>query len=106
MLYIGTIATGSAAAIYTVPFPSPGIPSSGNNATIAFVRVVNESGSAQTFTLYITIGNNTVALTPVDTQLPIGSLWDDLPIFQIPPGAVLSAIASATNVRYSVNAVL
>lgn len=106
MLFIGTIATGSAAAIYTSPFPTPGIPSSGNNANIEFVRVVNESGSAQTFTVYVTIGNNTVALTPIDTQLPIGALWDDLPVFQIPPGATLKAVASATGVSFAVNAML
>lgn len=106
MLYIGTIATGAAAEIYSAPFPTPGIPSSGNSASIEFVRVVNESGSAQTFTLYVTIGSNTVPLTPVDTQLPIGALWDDLPVFQIPAGATLSAVASATGVKFSVNSVI
>lgn len=106
MLHLGEIATGAPEVIYTAPTPTPGIPNSGNNASIQFVRVVNESGSAQTFTLYVTVGNNTTALTPIDTQLPIGSLWDDLPIFEIPPGATLSAVASATGVKFSVNAVI
>lgn len=106
MLFIGELATGSPAAIYTAPEPNPGIPNSGNNATIQFVRVVNESGVARTFTLYVNIGNNRSALTPIDTQLPIGALWDDLPTFEIPPSATLSAVASGASVKFSVNAVI
>lgn len=106
MLYIGAVPTGAAAQIYAVPLPSPGIPNSGNNATIDFIRVVNESGSAQTFTLYVTINGTAVALTPVNTQLPVGALWDDIPVFQLPPGAILSSIASATGVNFSLNATL
>lgn len=106
MLHIGEIATSAPATIYTAPTPTPGIPNSGNNASIQFVRVVNESGSEQTFTLYVTVGNNTSALTPIDTQLPIGALWDDLPSFEIPPSATLSAVASGGGVTFAVNATL
>jgi len=104
MLYTGEVATGAAATIYTAPAPTPGIPDSGSPVVINFVRVVNQSGAARTFTLYCNITGTDVALTPIDTQLPIGSLWDDLPVFLIPARATLKATASAANVFFSVNA--
>lgn len=104
MLYTGEVATGAAAAIYTAPLPTPGIDKSGSNVVINFVRIVNESGAAITFTLYSNISGTDRALTPIDTQLPTGSLWDDLPVFEIPKGSTLKAIASATGVSFSVNA--
>ncbi len=42
----------------------------------------------------------------LDVSDDLGALWDDLPVFQIPAGATLSAVASATNVKFSVNATL
>lgn len=72
MIYNGEIPT-VAAAIYTVPSPTPGVPSSGSNATIDFFRIVNESGVERTFTIWLVVDGNPRAITPVGTILPVGA---------------------------------
>ena len=102
MIYNGLIPTVQG-AIHTIPKATPGIPGSGRSYTVNFFRVVNNSGAARTFTLYLNVNGTAKPITPVSTQLPIGAAWDDVPTFQLPPGATIEAIADATNVAWSVN---
>jgi len=105
MLFNGEIPT-SVGTIYTAPLPTPGITRSGANVEIDFFRIVNESGVARTFTIYVSIDGTRRAITPIDTQLPIGAAFDDLPVFQIPPGALIEADADGASVSWSINAVV
>ena len=105
MLFNGELDT-SVATIYTAPLPTPGIPNSGGNVLIDFFRIVNESAAARTFTIYTNVNGTRRALTPIATQLPIGAAFDDLPVFQIPPGALIEADADAAGVSWSINAVI
>jgi len=105
MLYNGELDT-SIATIYTAPAPTPGITRSGGNVEVDFFRIVNESGAARTFTIYTNVNGTRRALTPIDTQLPIGAAYDDLPVFQIPPTALIEADADAAGVSWSLNAVI
>jgi len=90
-------------AIHTVPQPSPGIPGSGNPVTVNLFRVVNNSGAARTFTLFLNLNGTAQPITCPNTELPIGALWDDLPTIQLPSGASIEAVASGINVAWSVN---
>lgn len=90
--------------LYTVPTPTPGQPNSGQPQTINFFRVVNESGAVRTFTLYLNVLGTNRAITPIDTQLPIGAAFDDVPVFQMPPGGIIAGEASGADVSWTINA--
>ncbi len=105
MIFNGEIPT-TVGAIYTVPLPTPGIPRSGSNATIDFFRIVNESGAERTFTIWLTVNETARAITPIDTVLPIGAAYDDVPVFQMPSGGIISADADGTGVSWTINSVL
>ena len=105
MLFNGELPT-SVGTIYQAPLPTPGITRSGANVKIDFFRVVNESGVARTFTIFINLDGTRRALTPISTQLPIGAAFDDLPVFQLPPGALIDGVADAAGVSWSINAVI
>lgn len=94
----------SPATLYTVPVATPGVPNSGAPETINLFRVVNESGVARTFTIWLSTHGAPHAVTPVDTQLPIGAAYDDLPTFQLPPGGLIIGVASGVGVSWTVNA--
>lgn len=97
MIYNGEIET-TRAAVYTVP-PNT------NGQEVTLMRVVNESGAARTFTIFLNVTGTVRAVTPVDTELPIGACFDDLPVFQIPPNAKIEAIADAAGVSWTINSV-
>jgi hypothetical protein len=103
MLYNGEIDT-TTAAIYTAPLPTPGIPFSGSPVEINFFRIVNESATARTFTIWVNANGTDRALTPIDTKLSEGAAYDDVPVFKIPPGAQIRAVADAAGVSWSINA--
>lgn len=103
MLYNGEIDT-TTATIYTAPLPTPGIPFSGSPVEINFFRIVNESAAARTFTIWVNVNGTDRALTPIDTQLPEGAAYDDVPVFSIPSGAQIRAVADAAGVSWSINA--
>ena len=105
MLYNGELAT-TPTPFYTAPLPTPGIPNSGSLVTISLFRIVNESGADRTMTLWVNSSGVSRAITPIDLQLPIGAAWDDVPVFQIPPGAQLVGEADAAGVSWTVNASL
>lgn len=105
MIYNGEIPT-VAAAIYTVPSPTPGIPRSGSNATIDFFRIVNESGTQRTFTIWLVIDGNPRAITPVGTILPAGAAYDDIPAFQMPPASYIASAADGASVSWTINSIV
>ncbi len=90
-------------AIYTAPLASPGVPNSGAPKTINLLRIVNESGAARLFTLFLNVNGVSRAITPIDTQLPDGAAYDDLPTFQIPAGASIVGTADGANVSWTIN---
>ncbi len=102
MIYSGELPT-SPGTLYTVPLPTPGVPNSGAPKTINFFRVVNESGVARTFTLFLNVNGTARAITPIATQLPIGAAYDDIPTFQMAAGAEIIGDASAAGVSWTIN---
>lgn len=104
MIYNGELAT-SKAVIYTAPLPTPGIPSSGSNVTVNFFRVVNTTAALRTFNLYLSVNGNDVSFIPIDTELPPGAAWDDVPVFQLPPGGTISGDADAAGVSWTINVI-
>lgn len=97
MIYNGEIDT-SEADVFLSPLNT-------NGSEITLMRVVNESAAARTFTLFIDTTGTSRAITPVDTQLPIGACFDDLPVFQIRAGSKIRAVADAAGVSWTLNAV-
>jgi len=88
----------SPATVYTV--------SAGTTAVeINLIRVVNESAAARTFTVYLNVTGTARAISPIDTQLPIGAAYDDFPVFQLPPGATIVMAADAAGVTWTINAI-
>lgn len=96
MIFAGELGV-SQAPIYTVPDQIP-------SQTINLLRIVNDSGAPRTFTIWINNGSGAQPATPIDTQLPIGALWDDLPEFQLRDGATIEAAANDIQVKFVINA--
>lgn len=76
-----------------------------NGVEVNLLRVVNESGAARTFTVFLNVVGSAKAITPVDTELPIGACFDDFPLFQIPASATIEAVADAAGVSWTLNSV-
>jgi hypothetical protein len=99
----GEIAT-SKATIYQVPSATPAIPGSGSPQMLAWVRVVNASGSARTFNLYLNLNGTSRNFIPVNTQLPTGAAYgDDIPPIAIPVGALVEGDADAAGVYWTIS---
>jgi len=103
MIFNGELSTPSTATLYTVPEATPGSANSGELVTVNFFRIVNESGAARTFTLYLNVSGTDVAITPIDTELPDGAAFDDVPTFQLPPSATIRGSASGADVSWTIN---
>ena len=97
MIYNGEIQTTQSTIFTTPPFTA--------GSEITMLRVVNESGVARTFTVYINITGTARAITPVSTELPIGACFDDFPLFQLRANTTIEAVADAAGVSWSLNAV-
>lgn len=101
MTYNGELPT-SQGAIYTAPTGSIATPPA--TKTITWLRVVNNSAAARTFTLYLNLSGTGQPITPVSTQLPIGAAYgDDIPPLQIRPGCSIEGIADAAGVAWTIN---
>lgn len=97
----------SAAPLITNPTPAAGVPRSGNAMEVNFFRVVNYSSSTQTFNLYLNVNGVDQPITPTDTVLPPGAAWDDVPVFQLPSGGIISGQCSDTDsVSWTINSYL
>ena len=105
MILNGEIPTPASDVIYTVPQPTPGIPKSGNPVEINFFRIVNESASTITFTLYLDVNGTQRAITPIDRQLVAGAAYDDVPVIQLPVGGSIYGEASAAVVSWTLNVI-
>lgn len=105
MILNGSLPT-STGTIYTVPSPSTGVPRSGNDVEVNLFRIVNESGADRTFNIFLNVNGTDRPITPGDTQLSPGAAWDDVPVFQIPPGALIRGDASGADVSWTINATL
>jgi len=103
MISNGELSTTPDTVLITVPRATPGIPRSGNPMIVDFFRIVNESGALRTFNLGLNVNGTVRALVPIDTELPDGSAFDDLPTFQLPPGATLTGDASGASVSWTIN---
>jgi hypothetical protein len=86
------------ATIFTVPPFTSG-------QEVTMFRVVNESGAARTFTVFINVTGTSRAITPIDTQLPIGGCFSDFPLFQLPMNATIEGVADNTGVTWTINSV-
>ena len=95
MIYNGEIPTVQA-AIYTVPPQTTVI--------INLFRIVNESGVARTFTLFLNVSGTARAITPVSTQLQIGAAFDDLPPMVLQSGNTIEAVSDGADVSWTINA--
>ncbi len=90
--------------LYTAPAAFQGMPGSGSNVTVNFVRVVNNSGAARTFNLFLNVNGTAQPFIPIDTQLPIGAAYgDDIPPFQLPPNGTIQGDADAAGVAWTIN---
>lgn len=105
MILNGEISTPAVGNIYAVPTQTPGIPLSGNPVEVNFFRIVNESLVTITFTIYLNVNGTDRAITPVSRQLIAGAAYDDIPVIQLPPGALICGVASGADVSWSINAV-
>jgi hypothetical protein len=97
MIYNGEIDT-TQSTIFTVPPFTSGV-------EVTMLRVVNESGSPRTFTVFINTSGTAKAITPVETQLPVGACYDDFPLFQLRASCEIKASADAAGVSWTLNAV-
>jgi len=96
MIYNGEIPTVQA-AIYTVP-PQ-------KTVEINLFRIVNEAAAAaRTFTLFLNVSGTARAITPVNTELPIGAAFDDLPPMVLQSGNTIEAVADDVDVSWTINA--
>lgn len=98
MIYNGELPLVSAAI-----WKSPGIAGTSNNTEVNLLRITNENAAAQTFTIYINVNGTARAITPINTQLPIGAIYDDFPVMQLPPGATIEGAASAASISWTIN---
>jgi len=105
MIYNGELATPATATLYTVPSPTPGSPGSGNLVTVNFFRIVNESATAKTFTIYLNVNGVNRAITPVGKVLTSGTAYDDIPVFQLAPGNIIAGVANGAGVSWNINVV-
>lgn len=96
MIYNGEIPTVQA-AIFTVPGQT--------TLDINLFRIVNESAAARTFTIYLNVNGTARAVTPIDTELPIGAAFDDLPSMILQAGNTIEAVADDEDVSWTINAV-
>ena len=103
MIHNGTLPTVQA-AIYTCPVANQGTPRSGSNKTVNFFRIANESGAARKFTIFLNVNGTARAITPVNVALTIGAAYDDVPTFQLPPGATVEGVADDAGVSWTINA--
>lgn len=97
MIFNGSIKT-TQTAIYTTRPDTNGV-------EVTMIRVVNESGADRTFTVFLNVSGTAHAVTPVDTQLPIGACFDDFPVFQLPPNGIIEAVADGEGVSWTINAI-
>jgi len=102
MTYNGDLPTISG-TIFTIPTATPAQARSGSNKTVNFFRVVNESGAARTFTIFLNVSGTPKAITPVDTNLIDGAAYDDVPEVEMPPGSTINGVADGTGVSWTIN---
>lgn len=106
MIFNGELSSTPESVLYTVPSPTPGLPRSGNNAGVNLFRVVNETGSQIKFNLYLNVNGSNRRIIPVDTILEAGCAFDDLPEFQLPPGAQIRGDSDTAGVSWTINVIL
>jgi len=105
MIFNGELATPATATLYTVPSPTPGMAGSGNLVTVDFFRVVNESGAARTFTIYLNVNGTARAITPISKVLTLGSAYNDIPVIQLSPGNTVEGVADGAGVSWTLNVI-
>lgn len=106
MIVNGEISVTPETLLYKVPEATPGLNRSGNNAAVNLFRIVNTSGAQRTFNLYLNVNGVAINIIPVNTILPIGACFDDLPEFQLPPGGKILGDASGASVVWTINVIL